>query len=499
MRATLALFIAGLTTGCLHITSASKSEEKVTDSTTTTVKLPTRYEVNASANGLDLLFTASKAEPCRDEVTESVSVIETVEKRLPPTHWAILGGGVAALAGGIAAAVAGSSMMAAAPSGLPTAEQAGAQDTGAILVPVGIGAAAAGGALVAWDLANLFTTGTSTRVVSTDKRTRTTEERICDRAPAGGIALDLRSGDRSTRLTTDSAGKAQTSVANAPLKDWAFQRPFLTVAGTKVELTAEPAAKLAMEHRSEKELKLWLATFPNVGAPLRTEVEALLATTSEEARKLAEADAVKQAAELNKSARAAFQAGEFGDAANKASECLSLVPEHPQCKDIAARADREWEKLRQRKQAAEEKQARLEAAARSLGLRKSAITPSLVRMGFSPLESTETKYRHPKHNVVFVLFGAGDDLDAFEVWFHGGSATSAPEFTKSWLRLIAQTVFPNTALRNTVAQFLEPSFNRSNSTVQRVFGKVCVRVETPPPGPLGTYTLRHGPAGECGQ
>lgn len=224
MRTTSALLIAALATGCLHTETVIRSTETVTSSKTSGVSLPHRYEVSTSTSGFDLFVTANKVQMCRDDVTESVTVTDTVERAMPKAHWAILGGGAVALIGGVVAAIVGSSMQASVPSGLPTPEQASAQDTGAILVPVGIGAAAVGGALVAWDLANLFTSGTRDTSRPTE-RTIPKEERACGTSPAANTAVTLTDASGAKLgAQTDSTGRAtfaRAAVTDTFLSRWA--------------------------------------------------------------------------------------------------------------------------------------------------------------------------------------------------------------------------------------------------------------------------------------
>lgn len=227
MRTPLALLLAGLATGCLHTETVVRSTETVTASKTSSVSLSPRYEVSTSTSGFDLFVTANKVQMCRDDVTESVTVTDTVERTMPKAHWAILGGGAVALVGGVAAAIVGSSMQASVPAGLPTPEQAGAQDTGAILVPVGIGAAAVGGALVAWDLANLFTSGTRDTSRPTE-RTVPKEERACGTSPAANTVVTLTDASGAKLgAQTDATGRAtfaRAAVTDTFLSRWADRR-----------------------------------------------------------------------------------------------------------------------------------------------------------------------------------------------------------------------------------------------------------------------------------
>lgn len=199
--------------GCLHTEALVHTSEKVTSSKTNTIALPSQFEVSATSSGGDLIVAVSKAEMCRDELVEALVVTDTMEKTLPKAHWAILGAGAVALAGGVVAAVVGSSMQADSPTGLPTPEQASARDTGAVLVPVGIGAAAVGGGLLVWDLANLFTSGTSDRERTTS-RTTPSAKRVCLKSPEAGSVVTLRDGSGATlSATSDSAGRAAFALA----------------------------------------------------------------------------------------------------------------------------------------------------------------------------------------------------------------------------------------------------------------------------------------------
>lgn len=279
---------------------------------------------------------------------------------------------------------------------------------------------------------------------------RESKKRVCSTKPVSDEEIQLTLGDRVLGTgTTDGEG---TVVFEAALPEYADPDAMLHV------VIANRDSKIEQRMPAE-----WKRTFEDRAAWRRAYPQGCL-----DALKPAACDRV--AAYLRE-----FPAGEFvGDA----EEMLAAAEPKLAALRIAERKANGW-----------------------MRASKSSVVSALMKTGVQRVEAPRAveRYRHPSATGTFTIQGSGDHLSSVEVWFVRAPTQANPVFFVKWLQAIEMQMHPDAKQRFAASAFITTQLNARAGKRQKVFGDVCVIMETPGPGPLGVFTLRFAAVAECGR